>query len=162
MLTLPEPKNILQLSLVSPVIFVVNSMAVHVYNGKKSLAITGQILSLLSPHFPKKQSTLSKKRANPRGLTSRARTLGHFGEREDVSPVYEDDFRVSWSPVSLLVYEKSRFEETLIFGQISNCFFCVCILSDFRAISAPQTSLIGPVSDLQHQTKMFFKNPFGH
>ena len=34
-----------------------------------------------------------------------------------------DDFGVSKSLVSLLVYEKSRFEETLILGQISHCFF---------------------------------------
>ena len=45
--------------------------------------------------------------------------------------------------ISLLVCEKSIFEETLIIGQISH-FFCVCILTDFRAISTPQTSLYWP------------------
>ena len=59
-----------------------------------------------------------------RGLkTLRAHTLGHFGQRVDESPMYKDDFGVSSSPLSLLVYEKSRFEDTLILGQISHCFF---------------------------------------
>ena len=52
--------------------------------------------------------------------------------------MYEDDFGVSNSPVSLLVYEKSRFEETLIFGQISHRFFAfVYWLSDFNAANKP-------------------------
>ena len=46
--------------------------------------------------------------------------LGHFGQRVDESLMYEDDFGVSSSPVSLLIYEKSRFEETLILGKISH------------------------------------------
>ena len=69
--------------------------------------------------FPKNKAPKVK-----RGLkTLCARALGHFGQRVDESPMYEDDFGVSLSPVSLLVYEKSRFEATLIFGQISHCFF---------------------------------------
>ena len=46
--------------------------------------------------------------------------LGHFGQRADESLMYGDDFGVSQSPVSLLVYEKSIFEKTLILGQISH------------------------------------------
>ena len=75
----------------------------------------GKKCVLLFPHCPQKQSTLKVKR----GLkTLRALALGHFGQRVDKSPVYEDDFGVS-----LLVYEKSRFEETWILRQISH-FLC--------------------------------------
>ena len=109
---------------------------------KKAWPSLGKFYLFYPLIFPKKQSTLSKKRANPKGLTSRARTLGHFGEREDVSPVYEDDFRVSWSPVSLLVYEKSRLEDTLILGQISHYFFAFvyCVISG--RFNAPNKALL--------------------
>ena len=49
--------------------------------------------------------------------------LSCVGERVDESPIYEDHFGVTRTLVSLSVYEKSRFEETLILGQISRCFF---------------------------------------
>ena len=46
----------------------------------------------LSPHFPQKNKAPKVKR----GLkTLRARTLGHFGQRVDESPMYKDDFGVS-------------------------------------------------------------------
>ena len=73
------------------------------------------------------------------------RALGHFGQRVDESPMYEDDFGVSLSPVSLLVYEKSRFEATLIFGQISHCFFAFVYLMISERFQRPKQAFIDPV-----------------
>ena len=55
--------------------------------------------SILPTHLPPKNKATKVKR----GLkTWRACTIGHFGQRIDKSNMYEDDFGVSLSPVSLL------------------------------------------------------------
>ena len=75
-------------------------------------------LQFYQPILPKNKAAKVK-----RGLKPYVHALRHFGQRVDESPMYEDVFGVSWSQVSLLVCEKSRFQKTLIFGQNSHCFF---------------------------------------
>ena len=59
------------------------------------LAITRQIVS---PIFPQNKAPKVKE---GHLKTLRARSVGHFGQRVDESPMHEDDFGVSQSPVSL-------------------------------------------------------------